>query len=306
MAKDQEEKKQLNVETFRKLTLAGLKLRYGSPLPEAIQQRFLWESKSILDNGFEDYYLTAFYFFKFSTNSSVWARGAVSSSVTCYGLHITEIDPLRFGLHSVRFVNNERPMFQFDVEKSRFEEFMQGAEEKLQANATSVDIAHLRDSLLQDVTPMDYLEKRCERDVPVDLDDELACYALRFPRTFDLYETYIRRKAGEAWSPTGIAKLDEILAPTLGILTYQEQMFDVMDTFFKATPIEENEIRLAIQRGEKEKVEEFRSKRVALKEGVTAEEAATVWNILTSNPRAFLKAHAASRVVSRYQFEVKF
>ena len=77
MAKDQEEKKQLNVETFRKLTLAGLKLRYGSPLPEAIQQRFLWESKSILDNGFEDYYLTAFYIFKFSTDSIARRRSSL-------------------------------------------------------------------------------------------------------------------------------------------------------------------------------------------------------------------------------------
>lgn len=43
----------------------------------------------------------------------VWPRGAVASSVICYSLGLTDVDPLRYGLHSARFVNEEPPRFQF-------------------------------------------------------------------------------------------------------------------------------------------------------------------------------------------------
>ena len=154
------------------------------------------------------------------------------SSIVCYALMLTEVDPIKYGLHSARFVNDELPKFLFDIELSRFDEFIKGAEELLQANAGKFDIPAIKTSMFTDVklgprmrilslTPCEYLSRRHERPLPEDIDDELTHYALRFPQTMDLYDYYIRRKTDGLWTK-GIPKLDEIIAPTCGLLVYQE------------------------------------------------------------------------------------
>lgn len=272
---------------FHNLVAAGMRMRYGSKPGREAVLRCLFEKKHIMDAGFIDYYLMAFWIFRHYATSAevaVWPRGAMPSSIICYCLGLTEIDPIKYGLHSVRFVNDELPKFQFDIEASRVEDFRKGAEELLEANADGYDIPAIRKCLFQDLTPMDYLSKERKRPLPEDIDDELARYALRFPQTMDLYETYVKN-------------------PKCDILIYQEEMLDILKQVFHVYGIKVNQIRLSIQRGEKEKVEAYKKELFANLKDVTLAEAEAAWQRLICNPQAFLKAHAVSRILAQYSYE---
>ena len=271
---------------FHNLVAAGMRMRYGSKPGKEATLRCLFEKKHIMDAGFIDYYLMAFWIFRHYATSAevaVWPRGAMPSSIICYCLGLTEIDPIKYGLHSVRFVNDELPKFQFDIEASRFEDFKKGAEELLEANADGYDIPAIRKYLFQDLTPMDYLSKERKRPLPDDIDDELARYALRFPQTMDLYETYVKN-------------------PKCEILIYQEEMLDILKQVFHVYGIKVNQIRLSIQRGEDKQVEAYKKELLANLKDVTLTEAEAAWQRLISNPKAFLKAHAVSRVMASYKY----
>lgn len=272
---------------FHNLVAAGMRMRYGSKPGKEATLRCLFEKKHIMDAGFIDYYLMAFWIFRHYATSAevaVWPRGAMPSSIICYCLGLTEIDPIKYGLHSVRFVNDELPKFQFDIEASRFEDFRKGAEELLEANAGGYDISAIRKCLFQDLSPMDYLSKKRKRPLPEDLDDELARYALRFPQTMDLYETYVKN-------------------PKCDILIYQEEMLDILKQVFHVYGIKVNQIRLSIQRGEKKQVEAYKKELFANLKDVTLAEAEAAWQRLICNPKAFLKAHAVSRILAQYRYE---
>jgi len=278
-----------HLEIFHGLVAAGMKMRYGcKPCREAVL-RVLWEKKHIMDAGFVDYYLMAFWLFRHYADSmgiGFWARGAVASSIVCYCLRLTEVDPLKYGLHASRFVNDELPKFQFDIEASRYDEFMKGTEELLQANAIEYDVPAIRECLFQDLTPMEYLSRKNERPVPENIDDELVRYALYFPKTMDLCEAYTHQPE------------------TFDNIIYQEQMMDILRDVFHVYGIKANSIRLAIQRGETEQVEAFR-KEVFDASALPDEEKEKAWKRLISNPRAFLKAHAVSRVLASYKYKIK-
>lgn len=297
-----------HTELFQNLVMAGAKMRYGlgeneekeTSLPEGkpaviitnkAAMRVLLEMRNIIDNGFEDYYLMAFTLFRHNAASAdinYWARGAVPSSVVCYCLGLMEIDPIKYGLHSVRFVNDEPPKFQFDIEASRYDEFMKMAEEVLQASvAEGYDIQTIRERMLQrlkNITPVEYLSQKRERPLPENIDDELARYALSFPDTMDLYDAYVQN-------------------PNSDLLIYQEQMLDILRQTFRVSSIKANQIRLSIQRGEAEQVEAYKQELFSDLQNLTPEEAEGAWQRLTSNPRAFLKAHAVSHVLASYKYE---
>lgn len=248
----------------------------------------LLEMEQIKDAGFVDYYIMAFWIFRHYATSAgieVWARGAIPSSIICYCLGLTEVDPVKYGLHSVRFVNDEPPKFQFDIVASRYEEFMKGAEDLLQANAKDYDISAIRECLFQDVKPYEYLSRRQERPLPANIDDEMARYALSFPQTMDLYETYVKNPRGD-------------------ILIYQEEMLNILKEVFHVPSIKANLICLSIQRGETDQVEAYK-KGIFEASDLPDEEKEKAWLRLTSNPRAFLKAHAVSRVLASYKYDIK-
>jgi len=297
-----------HTELFQNLVMAGAKMRYGleendereTSLPEGkpaviitnkAAMRVLLEMRNIIDNGFEDCYLMAFTLFRHNAASAgigYWARGAVPSSVVCYCLGLTEIDPIEYGLHSVRFVNDELPKFQFDIEASRYDEFMKMAEDVLQASAAEgYDIEAIREGMLQrlkNLTPMEYLSRKRERPLPENIDDELARYALSFPDTMDLYDAYVQN-------------------PQSDLLIYQEEMLDILRQTFRVSSIKANQIRLSIQRGDAEQVEAYKQELFSDLKGLTPAKARAAWQRLTSNPRAFLKAHAVSRVLASYKYE---
>lgn len=278
-----------HTEIFHGLVAAGMKMRYGNNPSKQALLKVLWEKKHIMDAGFVDYYIMAFWIFRHYATSAgieVWARGAVPSSMVCYCLGLTEVDPVKYGLHSVRFVNDEPPKFQFDIEASRYEEFMKGAEDLMQANAKDYDISAIKECLFKDVKPYEYLSKKQERPLPEDIDDEIARYALYFPQTMDLFAAYVNH-----------SKCD--------ILIYQEEMLDILKETFNVPSIKANQIRLSIQRGETEQVEAYKKEIFSDLKDLAPAGAEAAWQRLTSNPRAFLKAHAVSRVLASYKYEMK-
>ena len=288
-----------HLELFHGLVAAGMRMRFGEkPCKEAVL-RVLWEKKHIIDSGFIDLYIMAFWIFRFhatSSNINVWPRSAMPSSIVCYCLGLTEVDPIKYGLHSVRFVNDKLPDFQFDIERSRFEEFMKMAEDLLQANAGDYDITAIKACLLRKdvklgktarityLTPCEYLSRKNERPVPDNIDDEMARYALKFPQTMDLYEAYIKAPS------------------SFNHLIYQEEMLDILRKTFRVNSIKANDIRLAIQRGKTEQVEAYKKEVFSNLKDITVSEAERAWERLASNPKAFLKAHAVSRVLAKYKF----
>lgn len=288
-----------HIELFHGLVAAGMRMRYGSKPSKTAILRVLWEKKHIIDAGFVDYYIMAFWIFRhyaMSAEINVWARGAVPSSIVCYCLGLTEINPIEYGLYSVRFVNDELPKFQFDIDASRFDEFMKGSEDMLQANAGDYDIPAIKASLFKDVKlgqrirkrsvcPCEYLNRKHERPVPENIDDEMARYALKFPDTMHLYNAYVQQPSA----------FDHLI--------YQEEMLDILCQTFHVGSIKANDIRLAIQRHETERIEAYKREIFANLKDINPSKAETSWQRLTSNPNAFLKAHAVSWVLAKYKFE---
>ena len=289
-----------NQELLQGLVVEGMNMRYGDKLKSVkispaetrcsiIPVKMFLELKRIIEAGFVDYYLMLFWLFhQYAKSAGIgfWARGAMNSSIVCYCLGLTEVDPMKYGLHSGRFVNDELPKFQFDIEAARFDEFMKEAEVILQAHAKSLDVEAVKASLFKELTPMEYLSRKNERPVPENLDDELARYALYFPETMNLYEAYINQ-------PTSFDQL-----------IYQEQMMDILRETFHVSGIKANQIRLAIQRGETKPVEAYRQELFANLQDIAPSRAEIAWQRLTSNPRAFLKAHAVSRVLASYKYDM--
>lgn len=293
-----------HTDLLKKLVGAGIRWRYGEKPDNLTKRRIVLEMMYIIKARYVDHYLMAFWIFRQKAQDiNYWAYGAVPSSIICYCLGLTEIDPIKYGLHSERFVNDEPPMFQFDIESSCFDEFKKKAAEVFAANEENFDIQAMKDSLFQHLFAKTGMEKRSEREIPDDLEDEIAYYALSFPDTKDLFESYVRGKEGEVWKKTGIAKLDEILAPTYGILVYQEQMLDILRELFHVRAIKANRIRIYIQRGDTEQIEAYKADLFTNLKDLTAEEAERVWSVLVSNRKAFLKAHAVSRVIEKYNFK---
>lgn len=272
-----------HTDILKGLVSAGKRWRYGEKADNLVTRRIVWELKHIIDAGFVDYYVMAFWIFRYSVQDiNFWARGAMPSSIVCYCLGLTETDPIKYGLHSARFVNEEPPKFQFDIEASRFDEFMKRAEDMLQANAEDFDIPAIRECLFKDVKPYEYLNKKQERPLPTGLEDEFARYALYRPDTLDLFDAYIQN-------------------PKSDILIYQEQMLDILKGVFHLGGIKANQIRLAIQRGETEQIEAYKQE-VFEDSDLSPEEKEKAWQRLSSNPKAFLKAHAVSRVLAQYKY----
>ena len=84
---------------------AGLRRRYGDPLPEAVTRRLVHELGVIAAKGFAGYLLTVA---DLAAGRRTCGRGSGASSLVVYGLGITNVDPLRYGLLFERFLSPSR------------------------------------------------------------------------------------------------------------------------------------------------------------------------------------------------------
>ncbi len=122
-----------------KLCCDGLLERYGVDLGVVSENDLPADQKAIVDRvkfelgiiermGFTSYFLVVWDFINFARDSKIPVgpgRGSGAGSIVAYLLHITDIDPLRFGLLFERFLNPDRvspPDFDIDFcERRRVE-----------------------------------------------------------------------------------------------------------------------------------------------------------------------------------------
>ena len=99
---------------------AGLRARYGDPLPPAVRERADMEYAVIAQKGYQGYYLVVSDYVRWAKKSGIRVgpgRGSGAGSIIAYALDITDIEPLRYDLLFERFLNPERPSLpDFDVD----------------------------------------------------------------------------------------------------------------------------------------------------------------------------------------------
>lgn len=97
-------------EYLRQLCLEGIPDRYGQASKE-IMDRLEYELATIKKMGFISYFLIVWDFIHYARQNGIPVgpgRGSAAGSLASYLLHITDLDPLRYGLLFERFLNPER------------------------------------------------------------------------------------------------------------------------------------------------------------------------------------------------------
>ena len=96
---------------LRSLVDAGLRARYGDPVPRHARERADYELGVIDRMGFNAYFLIVWDFVKYAKDAGIAVgpgRGSAAGSIVAYCLRITDVDPLRYDLMFERFLNPER------------------------------------------------------------------------------------------------------------------------------------------------------------------------------------------------------
>ena len=95
---------------LKQLCREGFDELYGTEHPEYMQQ-LDYEIDMIEKMGFTDYFLIVWDFVRFAKSAGIPVgpgRGSAAGSMVTYCLHITEIDPMKYGLYFERFLNPAR------------------------------------------------------------------------------------------------------------------------------------------------------------------------------------------------------
>lgn len=114
----------------------GLIKRMGGSISEDYRKQFEYECDIINQCGFALYMLIVRDFTDFArkTGMYVGVRGSAAGSLVCYGLGITDVDPIEYGLAFERFLNPERiemPDVDLDIQDDRRDELIQYVCEKI-------------------------------------------------------------------------------------------------------------------------------------------------------------------------------
>ncbi|MFN8651432.1 MAG: DNA polymerase III subunit alpha [Gemmatimonadales bacterium] len=93
------------------LARTGAEARYGTPLPEKVEERLTYELGVINKAGYAGYFLIVQDFINASREKGIPVgpgRGSAAGSLVAYSLGVTNVDPLKFDLLFERFLNPER------------------------------------------------------------------------------------------------------------------------------------------------------------------------------------------------------
>lgn len=96
---------------LRKEVEKGLEMRYGSPIPDHVRDRYETEMTVIGPMGFSSYFLIVADICKYARDHGIPVgpgRGSATGSIVAYATRITELDPLEHNLLFERFLNPER------------------------------------------------------------------------------------------------------------------------------------------------------------------------------------------------------
>ncbi|HQC54389.1 MAG TPA: DNA polymerase III subunit alpha [Clostridia bacterium] len=103
-----------------KLTMDGLKRRYGKNITEEHYERANTELSTIISLGFADYYLIVWDFIFWARQHDIPVgpgRGSGVGSIVAYAIGITNVDPIKYNLLFERFLNKDRvSMPDFDID----------------------------------------------------------------------------------------------------------------------------------------------------------------------------------------------
>ena len=116
------------VSYFRKQIEAGLKKRYGDPVPEDIWKQYEYEAGIIIQQGFPAYFLIVQEYIAWARSQGIGVgpgRGSAAGAVVAYAMGITDLDPIPNGLMFERFLSPERvemPDIDVDFEDERRQE----------------------------------------------------------------------------------------------------------------------------------------------------------------------------------------
>jgi DNA polymerase-3 subunit alpha len=86
----------------------GLKLKLGGTIPEKYQKQLDYELEVIHKMRFDDYFLIVADYVRFAKKAGIKVgpgRGSAAGALVSFGLDITQIDPLHYGLYFERFLN---------------------------------------------------------------------------------------------------------------------------------------------------------------------------------------------------------
>ncbi len=144
---------------LRRLTLAGLRERYGEQAPDRVRQQVAHELKLIEEMGVEAFFLTVHDVVRFARSRGILCqgRGSAANSAVCYCLGVTEVDPSKQQLLFERFISKERnepPDIDVDFEHERREEVLQYIYDKYgreRAALAATVISYRPKSALKDV-----------------------------------------------------------------------------------------------------------------------------------------------------------
>jgi DNA polymerase III subunit alpha len=98
-------------ELLRHLAVSGAESRYGTPLPQTVQDRLAYELGVIERAGYAGYFLIVQDFIAAARDRGIPVgpgRGSAAGSLVAYALGITNVCPLKFDLLFERFLNPER------------------------------------------------------------------------------------------------------------------------------------------------------------------------------------------------------
>ncbi len=109
---------------------AGLTRRLDCEPPPEYKEQFEYECKIINDCGFPTYMLIVRDFTDFARQNGIYVgvRGSAAGCLVGYGLGITDVDPIEYGLAFERFLNPERvelPDVDLDIQDDRRDELIQ-------------------------------------------------------------------------------------------------------------------------------------------------------------------------------------
>jgi len=115
---------------LRKLTEAGLALRFVEGTPEGVRAQIEHELALIEELHYEPYFLTVHDIVRFARSRGILCqgRGSAANSAVCYALFITEVNPACMAMLFERFISRERnepPDIDVDFEHERREEVIQ-------------------------------------------------------------------------------------------------------------------------------------------------------------------------------------
>ncbi|HOW59882.1 MAG TPA: DNA polymerase III subunit alpha [Candidatus Omnitrophota bacterium] len=96
---------------LEELCFKFLRDRFSGAIPSNYESRLRMEIELINKMGYISYFLIVWDFIRFARDKHIPVgpgRGSAAGSLVAYALHITDIDPIKYGLYFERFLNPER------------------------------------------------------------------------------------------------------------------------------------------------------------------------------------------------------